>query len=117
MDLRRYLTPDLWKPTHFVKTPFQEWSRNRDRKGPSTWCETRSASPFTHVKMLLDQVSGLALLGGPLESGPRFAAKCCALELDRSAPRSLRNSSVSQMHAPGARSDYLQQTKPKVVEA
>merc|ERR1712224_51283 len=21
-----YLTPDLWKPTHFVKTPFQEWS-------------------------------------------------------------------------------------------
>ena len=22
----RYLTPDLWKPTHFVKTPYQEWS-------------------------------------------------------------------------------------------
>jgi len=21
-----YLTPDLWKPTHFVKPPFQEWS-------------------------------------------------------------------------------------------
>jgi len=21
-----FLTPDLWKPTHFVKTPFQEWS-------------------------------------------------------------------------------------------
>merc|ERR1711920_251276 len=21
-----YLTPDLWKPTHFVKSPFQEWS-------------------------------------------------------------------------------------------
>merc|ERR1719299_48302 len=21
-----YLTPDLWKPTHFVKSPYQEWS-------------------------------------------------------------------------------------------
>merc|ERR1712232_530572 len=21
-----YLTPDLWKPTHHVKPPFQEWS-------------------------------------------------------------------------------------------
>merc|ERR1712185_459353 len=21
-----YLTPDLWKPTHFTKTPYQEWS-------------------------------------------------------------------------------------------
>merc|ERR1712054_758512 len=21
-----YLTPDLWKPTHYVKPPFQEWS-------------------------------------------------------------------------------------------
>merc|ERR1719464_1996022 len=22
----KYITPDLWKPTHFVKPPFQEWS-------------------------------------------------------------------------------------------
>jgi len=32
----RILTPDLWKPTHFVKTPYQEWSdwlsQSKDQK-------------------------------------------------------------------------------------
>jgi len=31
-----YLTPDLWKPTHFVKPPFQEWSDYLSQSKPLT---------------------------------------------------------------------------------
>jgi len=30
-----YLTPDLWKPTHFVKPPFQEWSDYLSQSKPT----------------------------------------------------------------------------------
>merc|ERR1712205_129413 len=31
-----YLTPDLWRPTHFVKPPFQEWSDYLSQSKPTT---------------------------------------------------------------------------------
>jgi small subunit ribosomal protein S2e len=30
-----YLTPDLWRPTHFVKPPFQEWSDYLSQSKPT----------------------------------------------------------------------------------
>merc|ERR1711918_60259 len=30
-----YLTPDLWRPTHFVKAPFQEWSDYLSQSKPT----------------------------------------------------------------------------------
>merc|ERR1712072_684392 len=30
-----YLTPDLWRPTHFTKTPFQEWSDYLSQSKPT----------------------------------------------------------------------------------
>merc|ERR1711865_945155 len=30
-----YLTPDLWRPTHFVKPPFQEWSDYLSQSKPA----------------------------------------------------------------------------------
>ena len=32
-----YLTPDLWRPTHFVKPPFQEWSDYLSQSKPATF--------------------------------------------------------------------------------
>merc|ERR550537_1630135 len=30
-----YLTPDLWRPTHYVKPPFQEWSDYLSQSKPT----------------------------------------------------------------------------------